>query len=776
MILRVSAARFRRQELALRQVTCMARRLHESTPADWRRDLLHYIAEHPDRPQKLRGLARALNVHDKNYADFRVLVREMMDAGELVLGPARTITLPERSGTVLGIFRPHPRGFGFIQSPGRPDLFVPRGKSGTAQEGDLVNAKPLRQRAMDEGPAAEITRIVRKAEIRWVGEVDRIGADWIVRCQGKMAGTVVHIGDPTAKSVQPGDLVVVEPLPQAMQSAHLRGVVIERLGDPGELRSQIRGVIRRYGIPEEFDPGVRDAARTAAESLDERTFGDREDLRELLTITIDPPDARDFDDAISIKPLADDEFELGVHIADVAHFVVEDSTLDAEARRRGNSVYLPGYVVPMLPEILSNGVCSLVPGEPRLTKSAFIRYDKHGRARGARFCNSVIQSHARFAYEEVADLLKRPNTIVPAHLMKLLRDAETLARRIRERRLANGMIVLQLPELAIKLNEQRDAVMDAGPAENSFPHTIIEMFMVEANEAVCRVLAGANLNPLRRLHPPPAEEAGEGLERLLRPLGRRAPKILTRESILALLKSVENEPAAPVVHFCLLRCLPRAFYGPAPEGHFALASDDYAHFTSPIRRYPDLVVHRQLDMFLRHKALGPKHSRAREANAPTLAQLQELGRHCSVTERRAADAERDVKQLCLIQLMREKVGQVFEGLITGVTPYGVYVRTQPNLADGVVRLTEFGPDHWDYDSDAASFRGRDTKRVIHFGQLVHVRLIGVDELRQELVFAPKDTAGLGEVSRIRTSVAPQQRRKSGRRGTDRRTPRRGRRR
>lgn len=728
----------------------MAQKSHDFAPEEWRRRLLHYIATHPDRPQKVRPLARALEVSEAHYSQFRDLVRAMLEDGDLVLGPGRNLILPERSGTLVGIFRPHPRGFGFIESPGRPDLFVPPGKSAGAAAGDLVRARWLRRRDAEDRPAAEITHIVRKAEVRWVGPVERQGVHWIVRCQGDAAGTLVRIEDPTAKAVTEGDLVVVEPLPHTSHGPVLRGVVLERLGVPSELQAQLRGIVRRYSIPDAFEARVRGAAQQAAGRFGPHTFEGRDDLRNLVTITIDPQDARDFDDAISLTRLEDGVVELGVHIADVAYFVQPESDLDVEARQRGNSVYLPGLVVPMLPELLSNGVCSLVPGEPRLTKSVFIRYDRQARPRGVRLSDSVIQSHARLTYEEASELLAAPRTGAPAPLMRLLHEAEDLAQRIRRRRLADGMITLALPELHIRLSAARDAVVDAGPADTSFSHTLIEMFMIEANEAVCRTLAQAGLQPLRRLHPPPAEDAAEGLQRLLQALGKRAPRHLTRESILELLKSVEGEPAAPLVHFALLRCLPRAFYGPAPEGHFALASEDYAHFTSPIRRYPDLIVHRQFDLYLQGHGPRPKSRKTplKSGLLESETELRELGRHCSVTERRAADAERDARKLCLMEFMRPLLGQEFEALVTDVMPYGAAVRILMHLADGVVRISDFGPGYWDYERESGCIRLRGTPRAVHFGQTLKVRLASIDEAAQELVLVPADPRALGRDSHV----------------------------
>jgi ribonuclease R len=562
----------------------------------------------------------------------------------------------------------------------------------------------------------------------------------VVRPPGRSAAPVVQIDDPTARNARPGDLVVIEPLPHTLHHEVVRGVILERLGRPNETEAMLRGIIRRHGIPEEFPAEAREAAIAAASRFEPDALESREDLRELLTITIDPPDARDFDDAISIEPLEGGRVRLGVHIADVSNFVRPDDPLDLAASERGNSVYLPRMVVPMLPEVLSNGVCSLQPAQPRLTKSAFITYDRRAKVLERRFCNSLIRSHARLTYPQASSALEGDTKGLDEDVVELLKRADALAKRIRARRLANGMLVLTLPEVEITLDDDGN-VADAGPADTSFSHTIIEMFMVEANEAVSRMLREAGLAHLRRIHPPPAEESADRVRRLASLLGLELPDTLSRKALQELLNVVRGRPEEPAINYVLLRTLAQAFYAPSDEGHFALASEDYCHFTSPIRRYPDLVVHRVLDAWLARKRAPSASPDA--PKPPSELELASIGRRTSATERRAQTAERDAKGVLLLQLMRSKLGQVFEGIVSGVAAFGAFVTIRPHLAEGLIAIGDLGDDRWEFNEEWGILVGRRSNRFISIGQTVRVIAASIDDVRQELNFVPADKAPIG---------------------------------
>ena len=728
-----------------------------TTRAAWRQAVLDYVREHPDHPLKPRALARELGVSSVDYTRFRRVLRELLDDGTLALGAGRTLRLPLQTGQVAGVFRAHPRGYGFIERPGHPALFVEAGHTRGALDGDTVAARLVRIVGRGRGPRAEIVRVLQRAERRTVGILDRERGRWIVRPLGRDPQPPVFVDDPTAKVSRPGDLVVAQPDEHLVRPGALHGRIIKRHGDPLDARAWIRAAIARYGLPDRFPRAVLEAAQTAAGVFDPAVLGGREDLRDLLTVTIDPPDARDFDDAISVEPLGRGRARLGVHIADVAHFVPAGGPIDLEARRRGTSVYFPGYVVPMLPEPLANDVCCLRPGQPRRTKSVFLTYDEAGRVVETRFANSVIQSAARLTYPQVTAALEGDADGVAPEIVGRLRAAADLAQRIRRRRLAAGMISLSLPEVAFKLGPEGQ-VLDGGLADAGFSHTLIEMFMVEANEAVSRALTEAGLDHLRRVHPEPDPAAAEGLALLGPVLGHLPAASLSRASIRSLLDAARGRPAEQAVNYVVLRALAQAVYSPSPLGHFALASDDYCHFTSPIRRYPDLTVHRLFDTLV----VG-RPARRRAANKSVSPDdLTELGQAASAAERRAQQAERAAAASLFLLLMRDRVGEVFDGVVTGVLPFGAFVQLLPSLAEGLVRVSEFGRDDWLYDRRTGVFTGRRTRRTVHLGLPVRVRVAAVDLPRQELVLVPETPEALG-----RGSAEPAACPAGGRRGTRR---------
>lgn len=715
----------------------------------------------------------------EDYPDFRAFIVGLLEEGVLLLGAGRTLRIPEESGTMIGTFRSGRNGIGFVEQPGEPRWFVARHQRAGARDGDRVAFRPRRVRPRDDrGPAAEVVKIIERAPLHWIGLVERVAGSLVVlplerhlrdelpvRPRRVVGGSYTEEAGPWVEIVpvddqhpaEVGELVMVEISEQTLRSGRLRGTIREVLGSSEQASSWVLAAIRRFDLPERFPPGVQQAAKRAATRFDPADLSDREDLCKLLTITIDPPDARDFDDAISLESLAEGHVRLGVHIADVAHFVPVGGPLDREARGRGTSVYFPGRVVPMLPEGLSNGVCSLQPGVVRYTRSVFVTYDRGARVVATRFAKSAICSAARLTYEEASAVLAGEPTTLPSAIRTLLSSAEELARRIHQRRIADGMLVLTLPETDIVI--ERDRVAAVRPADTSFSHTLIEMFMVEANEAVSRALRAADLPHLRRVHPPPDDTSGETLQHLAPLLGTRIPTHISRTTLRKLLDEVRGRPGAAAVNLLLLRMLSQAYYGPETTGHFALASDDYCHFTSPIRRYPDLTVHRLFDLLLRRKPAG-KRKRS-PAAALSDAELAELGAETSRAERKAQQAEREARQALQLLALRPQVGSTLAGIVSGAVPNGVFVQLQPTLADAFLPRGEFGPDDWWYDRRTATFTAARGGRVIHLGLPVQVQLAEVDLRRQEarLAAVPGVVLGVTTVGRSPQPGAPARRSK-----------------
>ncbi len=725
-----------------------------------------------DDPRQVQKLARDLHISDDQLDEFRRSVGTMAEDGQVLLGASQTGALPPPGREMVGMFRLTERGFGFIV-PDSPtehgDLFVPSGNTAGAMTGDHVRAKvihEIRRAARGRSPRSpyigRIIEILQRADRKYVGNLFKRGNLHLVQVDGRLLHDPVVIRDPGAKHAKEGDKVVVELIdyPEGRQLSE--GVITEVLGEQGEPEVETRAIMRAYGLAEKFPPQVLDDARAASRAFDHKHIPpDREDLTGQYLLTIDPSDAKDFDDAISITRLEDNghdaAYELGVHIADVAHFVKAGAGLDTEARARGNSVYLPRRVVPMLPELLSNGVCSLQEGVNRFSRSAFIRYDAGGNVVSRRFARTVIRSAKRLSYLEAQALIdgdlreaRKHACTAPKYggpLVKTLQLMDELAKIIYHRRVANGQINLDLPEVEL-VYDDTGRVVDAEPGDNAFTHTIIEMFMVEANEAVARLFDSLGVPMIRRIHPDPDAQDVTELRQFARVAGYNIPTRPSRAELQALLDAVRGKPAQYAVHLAVLKTLSKAEYSPARIGHFALASDHYTHFTSPIRRYPDMVVHRAIDAYLELTANGRetggrrKNQLARKLAAdprcPDEQTLVEIGRHCSATERNAESAERELRNYLVLELMTEHLGEDFDGTVTGVTGSGIFVQIDRYLVDGFVRCGDLpgtGGERWKINERTRALVAQRSRRSITIGDRYTVRIVKVDPARRQMDLA-----------------------------------------
>jgi len=740
--------------------------------------ILKFLADRSYRPVKPHQVARQMGIADDDYNAFREAVKQLRDEGRVVLGAHNALTLPEMTSQITGVYRPNPRGFGFVvpETPNaHGDLFIPEGAAGSAMAGDTVLARVF-QRGKRDGKtmyAGEIIRVVRRGRNRFVGTMARADdGTWFVLPDGASMTQPIVTRDVSSASPKAGTKVVVEIVEFPAPGRLPIGVIVERLGESGELAVETTAVIRAHGLPDQWSDEALDDARAAIAAFGETTGADnREDLTHTTVVTIDPPDARDYDDAISIEPRPDGSIVLGVHIADVSHFVREGSALDREARQRGNSTYFPRRVVPMLPEILSNGLCSLQQGQPRFCKSAFIRYDDEGNVLGTRFADSVINSAARLTYNEAQGIIDRgvqrgagvppsasaveddwSSSVDQPHgahsaggtsasretsaprsggfatgVAELVLAMHALARTIEARRRRAGMLHLDLPEVRLVFDEN-DRVIDAVPEDDAYTHTIIEMFMVEANEAVATLLDRLGRPCLRRIHPEPDADGSKQLRTFVHACGHKLPSNLSRRDMQNLLAAVRGKPESYAVNLALLKTFEQAVYSPMTIGHFALASEHYAHFTSPIRRYADLTVHRLLGEHI-HGTLGDRPPE-------DMSELVRLGEHCTVTERRSDAAEDELRDVLILEFLAGQIGEDFDGVVTGVTSFGLFVQSTRFLIEGLVRLEDLGDDWWSVDPKTGLVLGERTHRKIRLGDLMRVRIANVDIAKRQLNLVP----------------------------------------
>ncbi|MFM8290178.1 MAG: ribonuclease R [Planctomycetia bacterium] len=666
-----------------------------------------------------------------------------------------------RDDGVVGIFKRAAGGYGFVRPLDAPpgdraaDIHVAATAARDAATGDTVRVKLARTRDVRRlGPSGEIVEIVKRRTTRFVGSYfEAAGQGW-VQIDGTGFARPVSVGDPGAKGVRKDDKVVVELVrfPTALKDGE--GVVVEVLGKAGDVGVDTATVIAEFGLPGPFPEPALDDARRQAAAFDESVPAGRRDLTGRTVVTIDPVDARDFDDAISLERVERGHWLLGVHIADVSHFVREGSPLDQEARNRGTSVYLPDRVIPMLPEIVSNNLASLQPGKVRYARTCWIEFAPDGVPVHAAVEHSAIRSARRFTYEEVDVFLADPTT--PAvemtpEVRALLGRMCDLARLLRGRRTARGSLELHMPEVKIDLD--RDGrVAGAHVVENTESHRIIEEFMLAANEAVAGALAAAGAGFLRRIHPQPDPRKLRQLTEFVSELGFEVDTLESRFELQRLLDIARGRPEEHAVHYAVLRSLTRAAYGPQEDGHYALASDCYCHFTSPIRRYPDLQVHRALDALARGKRTPVEG-------------LVQLGGACSDLERRAEAAERELVKLKLLLFLSKRIGEEMDAVVTGVEPFGLFVQGLAIPAEGLVPLDSLPDDAYRYDKASHTLSGRRPGRSFRLGDRVRVAVARVNLDRRELDFRLVVEGG-----RERRRAAPPPRRDRGRKKPERRKP------
>ncbi len=727
------------------------------------------ILEHlrsPDyRSVKRQVLARQLGVTKKQLSAFRKALDELISDGQVHEGHTGRVRIKVAPGLISGMIKRTSRGFGFLipdtRAPelGGEDVYISASHMGDAHTGDMVLVQLLKRRRSGGQRIGRIVRIVERARNVFVGTYMERDGQGLVVVDGKVFDSPIAVGDPGAKGAQPNDKVVIEMLRFPSQFQQGEAVLTKVLGPSGAPGVDTQAVIHEFGLPDEFPETVLEDARIQVENFDESVADGRRDLTRETIITIDPSDARDFDDAISLSQSDDGHWHLSVHIADVAHFVPEGSNLDAEAQRRGTSVYLPRQVIPMLPEVISNGLASLQQGRPRYVKSAFIEFSEDGIPLHTELGNSIIKVTRRFAYEQVMPILESPEDFrgkVSSKIISLLQRMHKLAMILRRRRFANGSLQINMPELRIDF-DKKGRVIGASERHHDESHEIIEEFMLAANVAVAVFLKQKGIPFLRRVHGEPDERKLRAFGDFVRALGYDLKKYQSRQELQRLLDEVQDAPEAYAVNFSFLRSLKQAEYSPVDAGHYALAFDDYCHFTSPIRRYPDLTVHRLVDQIVR----TPNKVRTMGE-----AELLELGKHCSMTERRAEKAERELTKVKLLTFLKDRVGEEFDAIITGVEAFGLFCRGVEIPAEGLIHISALVDDHYHYDQSHYSLIGRREGNQFRLGDRIRVAIARVDvdqrSLDYKLAQKPGGTSGV----RRKTAAdnAKSGSRKSGNRG------------
>jgi ribonuclease R len=713
------------------------------------------------QPVKPRVIARQLKLPSEQHKALKLAIRRLAKAGKLAYGeghlvraakprdkaaaqapaafpreresrPSGPAPSRESKNVIVGSFRRTSKGFGFVRPQGAKrgdksgDIYIAAGATMDAADRDIVRVRLGRNKARGKGgvlrQAGEIVEIVERDTHQFVGVYKERGGTSYVEVDGKVFAQPVPVGDPGAKGASPSDKVVIEMVRFPTHQHAGEAVIVEVLGQRGAPGVDTLSIIREFGLPQDFPDDVLEDARQQAEQFDE-SIGNRLDLTGETTITIDPVDARDFDDAVSLTRLPSGHWKLGVHIADVAHFVRARSPLDREARERGTSVYLPDRVIPMLPEVISNNLASLQPNKVRYTLSSLMEFTEDGAYVSGEVRRSAINSDRRFTYEEVDEFLTDRESwrkkLAP-DVFQLLGNMHELAMILRGRRLERGAIELTLPEVKIDL-DKRGEVVGAHLVKNTESHQMIEEFMLAANESVARMLAETGLNFLRRVHEPPELRKLQALTTFIRELGIECESLESRFEIKRVIAAVAGQPEEHAANYAVLRSMQKAVYAPSDEGHFALAKEHYCHFTSPIRRYPDLTVHRMIEALARGKR-----------PIDDLDRMIVLGDHCSDREQRAEAAERELNKVKLLSYLAKRIGETMDAIITGVEDFGLFAQGVELPAEGLIHVDTLDDDFYRYDSATHSLAGYRSGNRYRLGDLIRVQVAHVDIDRREL--------------------------------------------
>ena len=695
-------------------------------PVDYRPAILKLLGA---RALDLNELSQDLKVPSDKRTKFRELLRQMEIDGDVARIRKDRFVIPSDADLFTGTIQFHASGAAHVlnEKKGEPDLYISGENTFTAMHGDRVVARVDPERGGREARReGRVIRILTRANDTIVGTLQKSNAFFYVVADDPRFVHNLYVPAPALPlRAEVGDKVVAKLDAWPTRHVNPEGHLIEVLGRADEPGVDMLSIIRKYRLPEHFPAEVVAEAEAVPSLIPPGEIARREDLRKRMILTIDPDDARDFDDAIEVEETGSG-WRAAVHIADVSHYVQPRSALDREARARGNSVYLPDRVIPMLPEALSNGICSLRPNEDRLVFSVFVEVSKSGKVHSARFGRSVIRSAARLTYKEAFQRLGKPPT---DEISRRLHAAWGLASLLRERRFKAGSLDLDFPEVKVWLDSKgRPDRLER--VENDISHQLVEELMLLANETVARELKLQRQPTVYRIHEKPDADRLAEFRETVAAFGVRCGDLTNRSELQRLIAGVRGQPFEHAVKIGLLKSLKRARYAPEPEGHYGLHKSDYTHFTSPIRRYADLIVHRALERRLGLVKKGPDSG----ALAP-------LAEHISTTERVASDAEREAVRLKKLEYFRDQMGggkksSTFSARILEVRNYGLLVELPDCLLSGLIHVSAIEGDFFVYDRQRGRMVGRRSKRVFQAGGEIQVAVAKVDMFKQQVDFRP----------------------------------------
>lgn len=693
--------------------------------------LLSFMAEEAYKPMTYQELGKIFGIGKREIKDFQKILDSMEQDGQIIKNDKDRYGVVDKMGMEVGKFQAHQRGFGFvILDDDRPDVFIPADNVNTAMNGDRVLVKILKNENHGKKCEGFIERVIERKNKTVVGLYEDSKSFGFVVPKDNKVNKDIFIPKAKRNGAKTGQMVVVEITKWPEDNRKAEGIVVEVLGYKEEKGVDILTIIRKHNLPEEFPYEVEQEAADIDENIPENEYKRRKDLRDLKMVTIDGEDAKDLDDAVSVEVLRNGNFKLGVHIADVSHYVTEKSNLDKEALKRGNSVYLIDRVIPMLPKKLSNGVCSLNPKVDRLTLSCFMEINNEGKVVDHEICESIIKTNERMTYTDVTKILRDNDkeTIERYdYLYEDFKNMEKLYEILSSRRTRRGSIDFEFDEAKIILDENGKPI-DIKPYERAVSNRIIEEFMLVANETVAEHMFWLNTPFVYRVHEDPDEEKLMNFNEFVYNLGyfiRNTSEVHPR-MLQDILEKVKGKKEEHVVSRLLLRSMMKAKYSPECLGHFGLAAKYYCHFTSPIRRYPDLIIHRIIKEYLNGGINDKREKKLRKS-------VEVASKQASDTEKIAIDAERDVDDLKKAEYMGGKIGEQFDGIVSSVTNFGIFVEL-PNTVEGLVHITDLKDDYYVFDDKNLQLIGERTKNIYKLGDEVRIVCSRVNLDAHEIFF------------------------------------------
>jgi len=690
------------------------------------------MQEQAYKPMEMKELARVFDIKGSELEDFRKVLNYMEKDGLIVKTRTEHYGVPERMGLIVGKLQGHSKGYAFlIADSDRADIFIPSSSINGAMHGDKVMVKVLKEESDNRRCEGEVIRILDRANKTIIGVFEDNKNFGFVVPDEKRIYQDVYIPKSSFNKAHSGDIVIAEITKWANDGRrNPEGKVIDILGKKGDKGIDILTIIKKYKLPEEFPAKVQKYVEGISEEVPEEEYKRRRDLRHLKIVTIDGEDAKDLDDAISIEKLENGNYYLGVHIADVSHYVKEKNPLDKEALKRGTSVYLIDRVIPMLPKKLSNGLCSLNPKVDRLTLSCFMQIDKSGKVIDHEIVESIIKTSERMTYTDVTKILKNEDEDLInryGYLLNEFKLMEELCKILYNKRISRGAIDFDFEECKIILDEKGKPV-EIKPYEREIANRIIEEFMLVCNETVAEHMFWSNTPFVYRIHEDPDIEKLDHFNEFVHNLGYvvRMGKEVHPKALQQIIERVKGKKEETVVSTLLLRSLKQARYSPECIGHFGLAARYYCHFTSPIRRYPDLIIHRIIKEFINGKL---NENRIQRLSS----EVEYASGQSSDMERLAEEAEREVDDLKKAEYMNERIGEEYNGIISSVTSFGMFVEL-PNTIEGLVHISSLLDDYYVYDERHLSLVGERSKRIYRLGDEVRIKVDKVELDSHEIYF------------------------------------------